>query len=91
MRPPQLETPFEFFNHDLLTPNHAFFVRYHLSGLPTAIDPAKFRLSIGGHVGRPVSISRTELKRDFPLQEIVAVNQCSGNSRGFSDRRLGGG
>src|SRR5690349_1357540 len=28
-RPPQLETPFEVFNEGLITPNDAFFVRYH--------------------------------------------------------------
>ena len=33
-RPPQLETPFAVFNEGLLTPNDAFFVRYHWSGLP---------------------------------------------------------
>ncbi|WP_461160281.1 SorA family sulfite dehydrogenase catalytic subunit [Sphingobium sp. TomMM35A] len=91
MRPPQLETPFEIFNQGLLTPNDAFFVRYHLSGLPTTIDTTTFRLTIGGHVGKPLSLSLASLKRDFPRQEIVAVNQCSGNSRGFSDPRVGGG
>src|SRR5216117_1819683 len=30
-RPPQLETPFSVFNQDILTPNDAFFVRYHLA------------------------------------------------------------
>lgn len=91
LRPPQLETPFEIFNQGILTPNDAFFVRYHLSGLPTSIDPATFRLAIGGHVGSPLSLSLAALKRDFPQQEIVAVNQCSGNSRGFSEPRVGGG
>lgn len=90
-RPPQLETPFEVFNHGLITPNDAFFVRYHLSGLPDAIDPATFRLKIGGHVGKPLELSVASLKRDFPVQEIVAVNQCSGNSRGFVEPRVGGG
>src|SRR6187399_1360210 len=55
-RPPQLETPFEVFNEGLLTPNDAFFVRYHLSDLPTAIDPASFRLTIGGHVATPMTL-----------------------------------
>src|SRR5215467_14985229 len=41
-RPPQLETPFSVFNEGLLTPNDAFFVRYHLSQIPTSIDPDKF-------------------------------------------------
>lgn len=90
-RPPQLETPFSVFGEGLLTPNDAFFVRYHLSGLPVEIDPATFRLAIGGHVGTPLSLSLADLKRDFPVQEIVAVNQCSGNSRGFFEPRVGGG
>lgn len=90
-RPPQLETPFGVFNEGLITPNDAFFVRYHLSGLPTEIDPRTFRLTIGGHVTRPLSISLVDLQRDFPVSEIVAVNQCSGNSRGFMEPRVGGG
>lgn len=90
-RPPQLETPFSVFAEGPITPNDAFFVRYHLSDLPVRIDPAAFRLAIGGKVERPLSLSLAELKRDFPQQEIVAVNQCSGNSRGFFEPRVGGG
>ena len=90
-RPPQLETPFAVFNESLITPNDAFFVRYHLSGLPTEIDPRTFQLKIGGHVNAPLSLSLASLKRDFPVSEVVAVNQCSGNSRGFVTPRVGGG
>lgn len=90
-RPPQLETPFSVFNNGLLTPNDAFFVRYHLSGLPTVIDPRTFRLKIGGHVNAPLELSLKSLRRDFPVSEIIAVNQCSGNSRGFVQPRVGGG
>ena len=43
-RPPQLETPFAVYGEGLLTPNDAFFVRYHLADLPTeSIDPAPDR------------------------------------------------
>lgn len=90
-RPPQLETPFPVFNDGVLTPNDAFFVRYHLSGLPTEIDPRSFRLNIGGHVNQPLELSLDALRRDFPVSEIVAVNQCSGNSRGFVTPRVAGG
>lgn len=90
-RPPQVETPFAVFDQGIITPNDAFFVRYHLSGLPDTIDPATFRLSLGGHVERPLSLSLSALKHDFPVHEIVAVNQCSGNSRGFFAPRVGGG
>ena len=34
-RPPQLETPFSVFNEGIITPNDAFFVRYHLANIPT--------------------------------------------------------
>jgi DMSO/TMAO reductase YedYZ molybdopterin-dependent catalytic subunit len=90
-RPAQLETPFEVFNEGVLTPNDAFFVRYHLANLPGAIDPATFRLTVGGQVDTPLSLSLDALRREFPVQEIVAVNQCSGNGRGFFEPRVGGG
>ncbi len=90
-RPPQLETPFSVFNEGLLTPNDAFFVRYHLAGIPQTIDPETFRLAVKGNVKEPLSFSLAELKNKFPKMETVAVNQCSGNSRGFFVPRVAGG
>ena len=90
-RPPQLETPFAVFNEGVITPNDAFFVRYHLSGIPLAVDPDTFRLEIKGLVQTPLKLSLAELRRDFETVEVVAVNQCSGNSRGFFQPRVGGG
>jgi len=90
-RPPQLETPFSVFNEGILTPNDSFFVRYHLSQIPTAIDPDEFRLLIKGKVSSPLSLSIEDLKSKFEPVELVAVNQCSGNSRGFSQPRVAGG
>lgn len=90
-RPPQLETPFEIFNQGVLTPNDAFFVRYHLADIPLQIDPKTYRLNVGGAVERPMAFSLDQLKKDFEPVEIVAVNQCSGNSRGFVEPRVGGG
>lgn len=90
-RPPQLETPFSIFNEGAITPNNAFFVRYHLAGIPTDIDPATFRLNVTGKVGRGLSLSLDDLRTKFVRSEVTAVNQCSGNSRGFSKPRVGGG
>jgi DMSO/TMAO reductase YedYZ molybdopterin-dependent catalytic subunit len=90
-RPPQLETPFPIFNEGLLTPNDAFFVRYHLSQIPTSIDPDKFTVAIKGKVNAPLTLSMADLKGKYDAAEIVAVNQCSGNGRGFSNPRVGGG
>lgn len=89
-RPPQLETPFPVFGAGLITPNDEFFVRYHLAGLPASIDPATFRVEVKGHVDRAVSFSLDELKR-MGGTELVAVNQCSGNGRGFFEPRVAGG
>lgn len=90
-RPPQLETPFRVFDEGPLTPNDAFFVRYHMADIPLSIDPEAYRISIGGKVERPLSLSLKDLKSSFEPVEIVAVTQCSGNSRGFFDPRVGGG
>jgi DMSO/TMAO reductase YedYZ molybdopterin-dependent catalytic subunit len=90
-RPPQLETPFQVFNESILTPNDAFFVRYHWSGIPTSIDPDTFRLKVGGNVATPLELSLPEIKQLATPVDLVAVNQCSGNSRGHFQPRANGG
>lgn len=90
-RPPQLETPFEVFNKGLITPNDAFFVRYHLSDIPTRIDSAAHRVRVHGMIKTPLTLSLDDLKSLADPVEIVAVNQCSGNSRGHFQPRVGGG
>ena len=93
-RPPQLETPMAAFNEGILTPNDAFFVRYHLAGSPPSRDvltPDVFRLNVAGAVRKPIEISIADLLRRFEVTEVVAVNQCSGNGRGLFTPRVGGG
>ncbi|MGJ5088091.1 molybdopterin-dependent oxidoreductase [Bradyrhizobium sp. HKCCYLRH1065] len=89
-RPPQLETPFGVFNDGVITPNNAFFVRYHLAGLPYDLDPDRFTLAIKGKVDKPLKLSLKDIRK-MKATEIVAVNQCSGNSRGFFEPRVAGG
>ncbi|AWM85781.1 molybdopterin-dependent oxidoreductase [Microvirga sp. 17 mud 1-3] len=89
-RPPQLETPFSVFNEGVITPNDAFFVRYHLADIPLSIDPETYRLEIKGKVEKSLSLSLADLKA-MDAVEIVAVNQCSGNSRGLVEPRVAGG
>jgi DMSO/TMAO reductase YedYZ molybdopterin-dependent catalytic subunit len=90
-RPPQLETPFSVFDEGIFTPNDAFFVRYHLADIPLKIDPDAFRLTIEGKVDAPLSLSLSDLRNGFDPVELAAVNQCSGNSRGFFEPRVAGG
>ena len=89
-RPPNLETPLKYFLEDY-TPNNVFFVRWHLSGLPDAVDPDTFRLRIGGNVSKEVALSLNDLKTKFAPYTITALCQCSGNSRSFFDPRVPGG
>jgi len=91
-RPPQLETPFEIFNEGIITPNDAFFVRYHNAGLPASIDGEKHIIKIGGNaVGKPFELTVADLRTQFKSVEMLAVNQCSGNSRGLFNPRVTGG
>lgn len=89
-RPPQLETPLHYFRSDL-TPNDAFFVRWHLAGIPTSVDLKTFRLKVTGHVKKPLSLSVSELRSKFEPVELVALCQCSGNSRSLFEPRVPGG
>src|SRR2546425_1628716 len=89
-RPPQLETPMTYFDR-AITPNEAFFVRYHTFPVPTGVDLGTWRLRVTGLVERPLELSFEDLKTRFPKAAVTAVTQCAGNSRGrFSPRVLGG-
>ena len=87
-RPPNLEMPLEHLRHDL-TPNDLMFVRWHLAGVPTSVDLRTFRLTLAGHVDRPLSLSYDELRKLEPTS-LVAVNQCSGNARALFSPRVPG-
>jgi DMSO/TMAO reductase YedYZ molybdopterin-dependent catalytic subunit len=89
-RPPLLETPFEVFDQSVLTPNDRFFVRWHWAVIPTAVDVDTFRLTVHGHVNQTLSLSLNDILA-LPRVELVAINQCSGNSRGYFQPRVPGG
>lgn len=89
--PPLLETPMSVFEQGVFTPNDAFYVRWHLGSIPNEIDVAGFRLKIHGEVKNPLELSLEQLQHDFEPVQLAAVNQCSGNSRGFFSPRVAGG
>lgn len=89
-RPPQLETPLHYFQTDL-TPNAAFFVRWHLSGIPTSVDTRTFRLEVSGNVSTPLTMSLSDLRTKFPAVSVVALCQCAGNARSYFEPRVPGG
>src|SRR4030081_411467 len=89
-RPPLLETPFEVFDQSVFTPNDRFFVRWHWALIPTEVKVDTFRLAVRGHVTRNLSLSLDDILA-LPQVELAAVNQCSGNSRGYFQPRVPGG
>jgi len=89
-RPPHLETPFAVFDDGPVTPNDAFFVRYHLANIPLSVDTDAHRLKVMGKVDTELSLSLSDIQRMAPPEEIVAVTQCAGNSRGYSMPRVFG-
>jgi DMSO/TMAO reductase YedYZ molybdopterin-dependent catalytic subunit len=89
-RPPLLETPFEVFDRGVFTPNDQFFVRWHWAVIPEQVDVVAFKLAVRGHVNAALSLSMADVLA-LPRFEIAAVNQCSGNSRGFFQPRVAGG
>jgi len=88
-RPPLLETPMDVFDRGVFTPNDQFYVRWHWAVIPNSIDVNTFRLAVHGHVNEVLSLSISDLLR-LPRVDLAAVNQCSGNSRGFFLPRVAG-
>jgi DMSO/TMAO reductase YedYZ molybdopterin-dependent catalytic subunit len=89
-RPPLLETPFPVYDQGLFTPNDRFFVRWHWAVIPTDVNVSEFRLAVHGAVNRVQSLTLPALMA-LPRVELAAVNQCSGNSRGYFQPRVAGG
>ncbi len=89
-RPVQIETPRHYFSTEF-TPNEAFYVRWHLDGIPNNVDLKEWKLQIEGNVAHPQAFNLSELMQKFKAVSIAAVNQCSGNSRSKFQPRVAGG
>lgn len=89
-RPPQLETPLKYFK-ELVTPNDALFVRWHLANIPTSVDINQWRLKVNGSTEKELQLSLDDLRTKFEKMSYTAVIQCSGNGRSFFEPRIAGG
>jgi DMSO/TMAO reductase YedYZ molybdopterin-dependent catalytic subunit len=87
-RPLNYETPIEHFR-TAITPNDAFFVRYHLSDVPE-IDVERWSITVGGEGANGQAKIRLDDLRNMPAFEVTAVNQCSGNRRALCQPRVAG-
>jgi sulfite oxidase len=62
-----------------VTPNDAFYSRNH--GAIPAIDPATWRLHVGGLVWTPLELGLKHLKHGFEHCTLAVTLQCAGNRR----------
>jgi sulfite oxidase len=73
-----LESPVEYFN-TWLTPVPHFFVRNHMHE-PIELEANGWRLSLGGEVEKPLTLSLAELSK-IETHSIVNTLECAGNGR----------
>jgi DMSO/TMAO reductase YedYZ molybdopterin-dependent catalytic subunit len=66
----------------VMMPSARFYVRNHFQ-IPT-LDPANFRLTVGGLVERPLSLSMRDLHH-MRSQTLVVTLECAGNGRTLFD------
>jgi sulfite oxidase len=62
-----------------VTATDAFYVRGH--GAVPELDPAAWRLHVGGLVERELELSLSTLREAFREREVTATLQCAGNRR----------
>jgi DMSO/TMAO reductase YedYZ molybdopterin-dependent catalytic subunit len=79
------------FFRELITPNDALFVRWHLGNIPTEVDLRQWSLKVGGNTERKIVLTMDQLQKDFERVSYTAVIQCSGNGRSFFEPRVAGG
>lgn len=62
-----------------VTPVDRFYVRNH--GSAPTIDTTNYRLVVDGQVERPLELSLTALREQYPSVAVTATLQCAGNRR----------
>ncbi len=82
-----LESPVEYFN-SWLTPVPHFFVRNHMHE-PSELDAGGWRLSLGGEVEKPLTLSLADLKR-METHSVVDTLECAGNGRSLQRPQVPG-
>jgi len=76
--PLNCETPIPALSGGVVMPNAHFYVRNHFQ-IPK-LDPATFRLAVGGLVERPLSFSLRDL-HNMRSQTLIVTLECVGNGR----------
>jgi DMSO/TMAO reductase YedYZ molybdopterin-dependent catalytic subunit len=76
--PLNAETPLDEMVGGVITPTASFYVRSHFT--PPRLDPAAWRLQVGGLVDRPLSLSLADIQ-NLPAQTLTVTLECAGNGR----------
>ena len=76
--PLNCETPLPALTGGVIMPSARFYVRNHFQ-IPR-LDPASWRLRVGGLVERPLSLSLAHL-RAMPSASVIVTLECAGNGR----------
>jgi DMSO/TMAO reductase YedYZ molybdopterin-dependent catalytic subunit len=80
--PLNCETPIPALIGGVVMPNARFYVRNHFD--TPRLDPASWRLEVGGLVEHPMRLSLRDL-RNMRSQTLVATLECAGNGRSLFD------
>lgn len=75
-----LESPVHYLN-TWITPVPRFFVRNHMHE-PSELNPQDWKLTIGGEVEKPFSLTFSELSK-LKTHSVVNTLECAGNGRGL--------
>jgi DMSO/TMAO reductase YedYZ molybdopterin-dependent catalytic subunit len=86
IRPEDLETPVSLLN-TWITPNDLFYVRHHMYA--AKVDVNEWKLTVGGEVQNPITLTLDELKR-APKHTVTVTLECAGNGRAFFDPPVAG-
>ncbi len=82
-----LETPVEFMT-DWITPVNHFFVRNHMFE-PAKIEASAWKLTIGGEVERPLTLTLADLQK-VPVHFVTNAMECAGNGRSLHNPKVPG-
>lgn len=82
-----LEMPVEFMT-DWITPVNHFFVRNHMFE-PAKLDAKEWKLTIGGEVEKPVTLTLADLEK-IPSRSVINTMECAGNGRALHNPKVPG-
>jgi DMSO/TMAO reductase YedYZ molybdopterin-dependent catalytic subunit len=82
-----LEMPVELMT-EWITPVKHFYVRNHMFE-PAKIDATTWKLTIGGEVDKPLTLTLADLQK-VPIHSVTNAMECAGNGRSLQNPKVPG-